>query len=403
MIEIKALPAKNGEALLIKTHETAHRGAVLIDGGYTSTFAESIRPELEALAQSGYHLDLVVASHIDADHVSGLISFFKANGDAAAPNIIHVGEVWHNSLRSLTGLSETSGVKDRADEEILTGIRTRGFPTAADAKPSEISAMQGSSLAALLLGGGYRWNGGNGMQTIGGDGCPSCDLTPNLRIKRIGPLAARLDALRCWWTAEMRRRGFMGTIGSDARFDDAFEFLAAHEDSLRASRTETISLGIAGGRNLTDVHLPDDSIINGSSIAFILEHQSSRVLFLGDACPADTEAVLGALGMVGRPSIFDAIKIAHHGSMRNTSPLLLQLIDSPRYLICTNGDRHGHPDIEVLKAIVDRPSKFRRVLHFNYPTPASHFMKSYSSGSGAAFLVVEGFSDWIRVEPFSQL
>lgn len=94
MIAIKLLPAENGDALLITIEEREERGALLIDGGYASTFETSIRPELKALAQLGYHLDLVVVSHIDADHVGGILSLIRANGDATAPKIIKIKQVW---------------------------------------------------------------------------------------------------------------------------------------------------------------------------------------------------------------------------------------------------------------------------------------------------------------------
>lgn len=398
MIAIKALPARNGDAFLITTDDATQRGAVLVDGGYASTFDQSIRPELEALAKRGYCLDLVVATHVDADHIAGLIAFFQANGNASTPDVIGVKDVWHNSLRGLTGHAANVTVNNRADEEILAGIRSRGFPIPPNAGPNEISVRQGSSLAALLLRRGYRWNGGDGTRTIEGDGRPTTTIAPDLRVTVIGPTAARLDALRQWWTAAMRRLGYVGPVGTDERFDDAFEFAVAHGDYAASRRPAKISHSCNGARSLADVHVPDDSIANGSSISLILEHQSRSVLLLGDSWAADTVASLRALGSGGRPMLFDAIKVAHHGSMRNTNPELLDLVDAPRYLVCTNGERHGHPDIEVLKAIVDRPSVLARVLHFNYSTAVSHFMRTYKSASGTLFSVMEGSRDWIQLD-----
>ena len=97
------------------------------------------------------------------------------------------------------------------------------------------------------------------------------------------------------------------------------------------------------------------------------------------------------------PMIFDAIKISHHGSLHNTSPALLELIDSPVYLISSSGERHNHPDLEVLKAIVDRSSDFQRHLYFNYSTPASEYMRNYTAKSGVGFAIYEGTTDWIEI------
>jgi hypothetical protein len=97
--------------------------------------------------------------------------------------------------------------------------------------------------------------------------------------------------------------------------------------------------------------------------------------------------------------VFDAIKLSHHGSLRNTSPELLNLIDSPRYFISSNGERHNHPDVEVIKAIVDRPTHLHRNLYFNYSTPASRWLKGYTSKSGATFSVHENLQSAIPLHP----
>jgi glyoxylase-like metal-dependent hydrolase (beta-lactamase superfamily II) len=99
MVEIKCYPAKNGDAFLLKAADGPF--AMLIDAGYADTFNQHVGSDLRTLAASGYALDLVVATHVDADHISGLLSFFRLNGRAEAPSIIPVREVFHNSLRSL--------------------------------------------------------------------------------------------------------------------------------------------------------------------------------------------------------------------------------------------------------------------------------------------------------------
>jgi hypothetical protein len=58
------------------------------------------------------------------------------------------------------------------------------------------------------------------------------------------------------------------------------------------------------------------------------------------------------------------VKIAHHGSKKNTSVALLKLIDCPRWLISTNGDHFNHPDKECVARIIKygKPAE----LWFNY-------------------------------------
>lgn len=401
MPHLKMYPARNGDAFLIRENVTKPT-AILIDGGYASTFQAYIYPDLTHLAQLGYSLDLVVATHIDADHVSGLLAFFKLNGNSQAPKIIQVEDVWHNSLRSFAfpAVADSNTAPD--DEDLLVEIRRRGYPMhaepAVDAVESvEISARQGSSLAALLLGGGYRWNTGDGTRSINSADISLFELRPNVRLSVIGPSVARLEQLRSWWIAELQRLGFAGTIGANDSFDDAFEFLCAFEDLRARVRVDPIALSSSENRCLDDAYLADDSVTNSSSISIILVVGTSRMLFLGDSWAEDIEAALRELPNAAFPMIFDAIKISHHGSLHNTSPALLELIDSPVFLISSSGECHSHPDFEVLKAIVDRPSAFQRHLYFNYTSPASQQMRQYTARSGAAFAIYEGPTDWIEI------
>lgn len=121
---LKMYPARNGAAFLIRENTTKPT-AILIDGGYASTFQGYIFSDLTLLAQLGYSLDLVVATHIDADHISGLLAFFKLNGSSQAPKIIRVGDVWDNSLKSLALMTVADGNTTSGDEDLLIEIRRR--------------------------------------------------------------------------------------------------------------------------------------------------------------------------------------------------------------------------------------------------------------------------------------
>ena len=384
MVKIKSYPAKNGDSFLVKA--SANPFAMLIDGGYADTFQRHIRSDLEKLAASGYALDLVVVTHVDADHISGLLSFFSLNGSAHASSIIPVREVFHNSLRSLVAPRDGQTALRPDDLALLREIRLRGYslPVAANNPEQEISARQGNSLAQLLRDGGYQWNTHAGATSIGGDGLVDVRF-PQAKIIVLGPNKMRLEALKKWWSSEIRHLGMVGPLED---LDDVFEFLCAHEvvdpgEQLLASSDAALAAA----------YFPDNSVTNGSSISLIVEIEDRRLLFLGDSWAEDTVAALAPNG----PTIFDAIKIAHHGSLRNTSPDLLMLVDSPHFFISTNGDGHGHPDFAVLKAIVDRPAAFRRTLHFNYSTPASRRLKTYRSEAGADFVVEENQTGWVAI------
>ena len=391
-------PAGNGDSFVIKK-EGAKQTTILIDGGYASTFQRYIHPDLANLASRGHSLNLVVSTHIDADHISGLLAFFRANGNSRTPKIIPVEAVWHNSLRSLISEKEVSVIKNQDDNDLLVEVCRRGFPPPSNpaTEPAEISARQGSSLAALLLGGEYCWNSSNGDQSINACDASLYELNGEVQLRVISPTRTRLEQLREHWIGDLRRIGFTGKIGSSGAFDDAFEFLSAFDGANVGKNAKAVAISSTTNRCLDEIYLADDSVTNGSSIALIIEVGSSRILFLGDAWSEDIEAGLRLLPNANFPMVFDAVKISHHGSFRNTSPALLKLIDSPVFLISSSGERHNHPDVEVLKAIVDRPSDFQRHLHFNYSTPASQYMHHHTTTSGAEFAIHEGDSDWIEI------
>ncbi|NQT13083.1 MAG: MBL fold metallo-hydrolase [Planctomycetes bacterium] len=88
--------AGKGDSLLVE-HSAVDRTRILIDGGYASSFGENVLPVLQALRASKQQLDLLVTTHIDADHISGIVALLKGNGDANFPKIVPISHVWHNT------------------------------------------------------------------------------------------------------------------------------------------------------------------------------------------------------------------------------------------------------------------------------------------------------------------
>lgn len=381
-------PAKNGDAFLVEI--AGHY--VLIDAGYASTFRDEIAPDLSRLHSSGARLSLAVCTHIDADHIGGMIEFVSSNGPRGARHIIDVEEVWHNSLRSLPN---TMGALDtKADQQLLQAIRRRGFafPTGSSPALNPIGARQGSSLAQLLKRFDYQWNGGNGTQCMQAQDAPMA-LPGGVEMQIIGPRRDRLEALRNWWLGELRRLSYRGSGKISDLIEDAYEMWLTSAEATGAGTVRQIADGLVGA--LEQAHAADTSLTNGSSIAFVLRGQGTSILFLGDAWAEDIVSHI----KVSSPSqvVFDAIKVAHHGSRHNSSVELLQHVDAPCFLISSDGSRHGHPDFEVLAEIVDRPAPFKRHIYFNYETPAARRLETHTSRSHVPFSVHIAENDWINI------
>ncbi|NSB23050.1 beta-lactamase superfamily II metal-dependent hydrolase [Clostridium beijerinckii] len=97
----------------------------------------------------------------------------------------------------------------------------------------------------------------------------------------------------------------------------------------------------------------DTSETNESSIAFIIEYKTHKVLFLGDSNPKIiTTSLLELKEKENYDMNFDLVKISHHGSPHNTNMELLDVISSSRWVVSGNGE-HGNPNIDVIKLILN--------------------------------------------------
>ena len=387
MLSLKMYPAKNGDAFLIN----ANGNHLLVDGGFASTYTNYIAQDLAELSRQGNRISLVVCTHIDADHIGGLLAFFSVNGCPDSRGI-EVDAVWHNSLRSLS--SQPQGPCMPQDARVLESIKRRGFRLATERAADPISVRQGSSLAKLLRIERYHWNDGDGSQCIDSR-VAALDLPNAVQVKVLGPTAERLESLRTWWLREMKKLGYRGVGEASDLVDDAYEMWCAHDSQSAAPCIRPIAA--QKDLQLTKVYTADTSIANGSSIALLLTAGKASVLLLGDAWAEDMVAELKQRQTDGGIQLFDAIKISHHGSNHNTSVELLAMVDAPCFLISTDGSRHGHPDFEVLAEIVDRPAAFERRIYFNYETAASQQLRTYTSKSHARFSVHVPEGEWIQI------
>ena len=121
-IWIEMLPANEGDCILVTIpHEDVR---ILIDGGTSETYTSCLRERLLQIKEEGKGIDLLVVTHIDNDHIGGIIELLKENGSFAESKIIKIQNIWHNSYRHLQfhkGL-ETG----EAEKQILKKIIAQG-------------------------------------------------------------------------------------------------------------------------------------------------------------------------------------------------------------------------------------------------------------------------------------
>ncbi|OXS75821.1 AVAST type 1 anti-phage system MBL fold metallo-hydrolase Avs1a [Domibacillus enclensis] len=377
-IAISMMPASYGDSFLISCKNLSDTN-ILIDTGFISTYTNYLKPRLLKMNKAGKSLDLMIITHIDADHISGALKLLQENGFSSDSKIINIKEIWHNSYRHLHKKDlENAEIENEIDKNIIKDINKMGYPTEIiinkDFK-KDIGAKQGSSLAALIKHGGYAWNSSFGGESINIENKNVIDIGKEIRIRLLSPDVDKLNSLEEYWKKELRKLGFKSKLDGKALFDDAFEFLMAYEKTLipkdfqqniSSSKKEIESLVKEG-------FIEDNSPTNGSSIAFVLETKNKKILFLADSHPSIITKELKKI--YGNNLIwFDAIKISHHGSKGNTSPELLEIIDSNNFFISTNGMKFNHPDLVTLSRIIYRKTDRTRNIIFNFDTAVSDYL-----------------------------
>jgi hypothetical protein len=231
----------------------------------------------------------------------------------------------------------------------------------------DISAEQGSSLGALVLKGNYKWNEEFNGNAVSVDNRETIHIANDITIRILSPNNIKLSELKSLWSRELYKKGY--TYSTDeSNYDDAFEFLVAQEKERKILINKDISSTKLNIDELSSVDFNEDtSTSNGSSISFVVETKGKRLLFLGDSHPSlIAESLKKQYSKEKFPLGFDLIKLSHHGSISNTSKELLELIDSPNYIISTDGSVFNHPNIETIARVINRRTNYIRRLHFNY-------------------------------------
>ena len=110
LFSLEALEAGEGDCMLLYYGDAGAPRLVLVDGGPPGTYKRSLRPRLSALLEAGepergaLPIDLTLVSHIDGDHIAGILDLtdelVEADQDRVRP-LFELGVLWHNSFDDL--------------------------------------------------------------------------------------------------------------------------------------------------------------------------------------------------------------------------------------------------------------------------------------------------------------
>src|SRR4051812_15782801 len=101
MFKIHVVQAQFGDCLVLSFGTPAKPRHILIDGGPSGNYANDLEPALAEIIRPRGRLDLVILSHVDNDHVVGILDLFAAVEDddvSGRKERVQVAGLWHNSF-----------------------------------------------------------------------------------------------------------------------------------------------------------------------------------------------------------------------------------------------------------------------------------------------------------------
>ncbi|MCW2632154.1 MAG: metallo-beta-lactamase family protein [Pseudonocardia sp.] len=331
VFSLEALDAKSGDALLVHYGTSQDPRILVVDGGFASTYDERLKPRLDELrlargltSSEPLPVDHVMVSHLDLDHISGVVRMFgelrdAANSGGALP--YGIGRLWHNSfddsLREIVrSASLPAGLVDATHSSEVVAASVADARALRDI--AEMFALQGNPPFKGLVLAPRQVELGNG-----------------LHASVVGPDPDRLAALQKQWQKDIKKR-------------------------VRDGDTARVAAYV------------DNSVPNLSSIAVLLRQGTRTMLLTGDARGDDTLRGLAAANLIdanGKCKV-DVLKLPHHGSDRNIDRDYFETIIADHYVISADG-RHDNPSRATLQALTASQGDRRYTVYLTNPAGAA--------------------------------
>lgn len=303
-LKIKMLEAFNGDSFLVSLEDNNSIKNIIVDGGISKTYIRHLRSEIESIASKSENIDLMFITHVDDDHIGGIISFFE--DDEIDKSIVK--RVIYNSALSISKSFDTE----------YDSLREIDINKTCDRK---VSYEQGKTLENELLKNNLLET--KVIKTL------NKIILGNATITILTPREIELKKLNKRWEKET----------SDKRQ------ASSSENDYKKSIKELLE---------NDKYVKDSSIVNRSSISFLLEYGTFKILMLGDARSDIITKSLNRLGYTKDNKLkVDYVKLPHHGSRKNLYYDLLNIIDCKKYIISTDGSIFNHPDKITLARILN--------------------------------------------------
>ena len=319
MFRIEMLPAGHGDCLWIEYGDPKAPRRVLIDGGAAGTYKRALRERLRGLRENERRFELLVVTHIDADHITGILELLEDSETR-----FQARDIWFNGYRHLP-----------------------------DEKPETLGPVQGERLTDLLVKRPWNREFKEAAVVVQADGdLPRLQLEGGLVLTLLSPTPGKLADLKPEWEKEVRKAGLDPNQPRPGEVESPEGFDLLGSPDVEALAAEAFS--------------EDSAKANGSSIALLAEFEGRRLLLTGDAHPGIMTAAIKRLAGGGRLAV-DACKLPHHGSKANVNRQFLQALDCRKWLFSTNGAYFRHPDRQTVARVI-KWGGAQPELGFNYRT-----------------------------------
>ncbi len=341
MFKLEVLRAKHGDCLFLHHGDPLAPRHILIDGGPRGVYRKFLKPRLMHLQEEDdperpVKLDLVMVSHIDHDHIRGILDLAKDMEEAFDLNqqpMVEIAALWHNTFADFVPdkKGQKRPVEDGALEVADVGDPDIDLMLQPHTKLVLSSVKEGRQLRDLSrrLTIDVNPNGKNGL-VLGGHELKDGDLT----LKVLGPTRADADDLKKKWDKEVEK-------------------LLEKEQAARMDAAAYL----------------DKSVFNLSSIVVMAEREGRRMLLTGDARGDKIIENLEEHGLMddeGKIHV-DLLKMPHHGSDRNVEDDFFKRVTADHYVVSGDG-RHHNPELETYRMLFKaRQGGDPYVIHVTYP------------------------------------
>jgi beta-lactamase superfamily II metal-dependent hydrolase len=274
---------------------------IIIDGGTEkgTVYNDGLRKTLEEIADSPEEcVDLWILSHIDDDHIGGVLRLIK-----------------DEELLKKVDLSKTKFWYNYSTWDYDTGIRLT----------NKKSTRQGITLRDYLITNSVL---NESITTELG----TIDLW-GAKATILSPQKKNFDEIVEKWKNEERRMRTVAASSKKVAGKNDYETLINDFD--------------------TSVEHKSHSEENASSIAFLFEYGDFSILFTADSEP---EALIAGLKKIndGNPVRLNYMQLPHHGSKYNIRNEILELVNCSDYIISADGfNKSNLPNKETLVKVLN--------------------------------------------------